>query len=180
LKKYAEECRRKGGQAAKIRVIVHTAPFHHFDEKTRRQFMIKFVSALTTTNRGHEAHYFGERHETSSKDTWENVDLLTSVLGKWRDQHGCYYTVTLDGAGASTCKVLKRNSKGVRWEKPGLIKLVDTSSGPHVVWGTPARRYHMYQDRGQPDRVLWRSRGTGKQLHEFDWTRCRACLSPER
>ena len=55
LREYSRILKENGREPEKIKIIVHKAPFEHFDETTRRQFMVKFVLACSTTNNGQQA-----------------------------------------------------------------------------------------------------------------------------
>jgi hypothetical protein len=110
--------------------------------------MIKFVSALTTTNEGQQAFSMNARgvekrankrhkrqdetHEFAPNVAPVMVDTLTSIIGQWMDQFGAWYTVACDGDGALTCTVVKHYNSGrektTREKKTlGLIKLVEAS-----------------------------------------------------
>ena len=56
LTAYARRFRERGGEPEKLKVIVHRAPFTHVDDLTRRQFMVKFVLACSTTNSGQQPY----------------------------------------------------------------------------------------------------------------------------
>jgi hypothetical protein len=47
----------------------HCQPFTHSDEPIRRQFMVKFVSALTTTNEGQQTYSTNSRDKEKPRRT---------------------------------------------------------------------------------------------------------------